>query len=66
MSFIRWLIAGGALAAVGYAGCRAYRQQQAQCDEEERIDTALEGSFPASDPPSFTAERGVRLDSMAH
>lgn len=44
------------LAAGGYACARACRNIQ---KEEDRIDTTLDNSFPASDPPSWTPEKGV-------
>ena len=33
---------------------------QQRTEDEKKTDAAVEGTFPASDPPSFTAETGPR------
>lgn len=35
------------------------RAQQPHSADDREVDVAMEESFPASDPPAFTADRGV-------
>lgn len=46
--------AGAGIAAVILPAARARRQQRLNQPDSERVDEALEDSFPASDPPSFS------------
>lgn len=51
--------AGAGLAAVFMPQARTRRLAQRH-DESNRVDEALEESFPASDPPSFSAQTGAQ------
>jgi hypothetical protein len=48
------VLAAGACVAARYLP-QARRQRSASDDWSDRVDEASEGSFPASDPPSFSA-----------
>ncbi len=50
-------------AAVGGAYLQRKIMQAKQCEiEEAKIDDTLDDSFPASDPPAWTADSGVRIN----
>jgi hypothetical protein len=49
MNSSRWIAAGGALLAIGYALDHLHWLQRVR-HKEARLDDALEGTFPASDP----------------
>jgi len=49
------LAAGAGVAAVLMPSARNRWRDTAHADESDRIDEASEDSFPASDPPSFSA-----------
>jgi hypothetical protein len=51
--------AGAGLAAVLMPPARSKWRARPN-DQSNRVDEASEDSFPASDPPSFTAETGVQ------
>lgn len=51
--------AGAGLAAVLMPPARTRWRPQPK-DESSRVDEASEESFPASDPPSFSAETGAQ------
>ena len=51
--------AGAGLAAVLLPPARARWRAQAD-DQSSRVDEASEESFPASDPPSFSADTGAQ------
>lgn len=57
------LLAVLGVAAGGYACARRARKGKARniSASEDRIDDTLDDSFPASDPPSWTPERGVKI-----
>lgn len=46
--------AGAGIAAVILPAARTRRVQRLHQPDSERVDEALEDSFPASDPPSFS------------
>jgi hypothetical protein len=51
--------AGAGLAAMYLPGARVRRDSQQQHDADDSlVDEASEDSFPASDPPSFSAPSG--------
>ena len=52
--------AGAGLAAVLMPQARRSQWRARPNDQSSRVDEASEDSFPASDPPSFTAETGVQ------
>ena len=54
------LTAGAGLAAVFMPQARRNQWRARPNDQSARVDEASEDSFPASDPPSFTAETGVQ------
>ena len=54
--------AGAGLAAVLVPPARA-RWRAQEDDQSSRVDEASEDSFPASDPPSFSAETGAQTAS---
>ena len=49
---------GAGLAAMYLPGSRARRSSQLGDTDNRRVDEASEDSFPASDPPSFSAPGG--------
>jgi hypothetical protein len=51
--------AGAGLAALLAPPARARRRAQ-EDDQSSRVDEASEDSFPASDPPSFSADTGAQ------
>jgi hypothetical protein len=51
--------AGAGLAAVLMPPARA-RRREFEDDQSSRVDEASEDSFPASDPPSFSADTGAQ------
>ena len=51
--------AGAGLAAVVMPPARA-RWRRLETDQSSRVDEASEDSFPASDPPSFSADTGAQ------
>lgn len=53
-------VAVGAGIAVSLAPQARRRWSEPQRDDSTRIDEASEDSFPASDPPSFSAETGAQ------
>jgi hypothetical protein len=60
---VRW----GVLAVVAGAGLAAVlmppalrRRRVREDDQSSRVDEASEDSFPASDPPSFSADTGAQ------
>ena len=52
--------AGAGLAAVLMPPARA-RWRATADDQSSRVDEASEDSFPASDPPSFSADTGAQV-----
>ena len=52
--------AGAGLAAV-FMPTNRNRLRATPADQSNRVDEASEDSFPASDPPSFTADTGVQV-----
>jgi hypothetical protein len=52
--------AGAGLAAVLMPPARA-RWRELEDDQSSRVDEASEDSFPASDPPSFSADTGAQV-----
>ena len=50
--------AGAGLAAMYLPGTRVRRFSRPDRDDDSRVDEASEDSFPASDPPSFSAPAG--------
>ena len=56
--------AGAGLAAVLMPPARnRWRASATRMDESSRVDEASEDSFPASDPPSFSADTGAQAVS---
>ena len=53
-----WTFLAGTTAAL--TGAFYMLTQQRCAKREDKIDQAIDDSFPASDPPSFTADAGVR------
>jgi len=51
--------AGSTLALLAAVNLMA-RQNRAFLREEQVIDNTLDDSFPASDPPAFTADIGIK------
>lgn len=60
---VRWgvlaVVAGAGLAAVLMPPARR-RGRTSGDDQSSRVDEASEDSFPASDPPSFSADTGAQ------
>lgn len=56
--------AGAGLVALCLPQTRMSRHRQSQ-DDSDRVDEALEDSFPASDPPSFSAPAAANPASPA-
>ena len=60
---VRWgvlaVVAGAGLAAVMMPPARR-RWRAHEDDQSSRVDEASEDSFPASDPPSFSADTGAQ------
>jgi hypothetical protein len=60
---VRWgvlaVVAGAGLAAVLMPPARR-RWRASEDDQSSRVDEASEDSFPASDPPSFSADTGAQ------
>ena len=60
---VRWgvlaVVAGAGLAAVLMPPIRR-RWRAYEDDQSSRVDEASEDSFPASDPPSFSADTGAQ------
>ncbi|MBY0497288.1 MAG: hypothetical protein K2Y23_24035 [Cyanobacteria bacterium] len=52
--------AGAGLAAVLMPPARRRWRAAGNHDQSNRVDEASEDSFPASDPPSFSAETGAQ------
>jgi hypothetical protein len=52
--------AGAGLAAVLMPSARSRWRAQDE-DQSDRVDEASEDSFPASDPPSFSADLGAQV-----
>ena len=52
--------AGAGLAAVLVPPARSRWRAQKQHEWSDRVDEASEDSFPASDPPSFSADTGAQ------
>jgi hypothetical protein len=50
--------AGAGLAAMYLPGARGRRDLQHDAADDSRVDEASADSFPASDPPSFSAPSG--------
>jgi hypothetical protein len=50
--------AGAGLAAMYLPGARVRRSSRHDDRDDSRVDEASEDSFPASDPPSFSAPGG--------
>lgn len=58
--------AGAGLAAMYLPGARVRRVAQHHDRDDSRVDEASEDSFPASDPPSFSAPgRGPQVGDPA-
>ncbi len=58
----RWIVAAGAVAGALFASKalkRRARTQQLDARQEQEIDTEIDDSFPASDPPSHTPTAGA-------
>ena len=53
--------AGAGLAAVLMPPVRSRRWRASEDDQSSRVDEASEDSFPASDPPSFSADVGAQV-----
>ncbi len=53
-----WTFFAGATAAL--AGVIAYANQHRCAKREAKMDDTIDDSFPASDPPAWTADVGVR------
>jgi hypothetical protein len=53
-------VAAGTAFAVAMAWPARVRGRAQREDESSRVDEASEDSFPASDPPSFSADRGAQ------
>lgn len=49
----------GAVGVAGYKGYKAFEEKKQFKSDDKRIDTAIDDSFPASDPPSWTADTGT-------
>ena len=56
--------AGAGLAAVLMPPARA-RWRALENEQSSRVDEASEDSFPASDPPSFSADTGAQVPGPA-
>jgi hypothetical protein len=58
--------AGAGLAAVMMPPARnRWRARDNNNDQSNRVDEASEDSFPASDPPSFSADTGAQVPGPA-
>ena len=52
--------AGAGLAAMYMPAARNRKRAQSTSQQSSRVDEASEDSFPASDPPSFSADTGAQ------
>jgi hypothetical protein len=63
---VKWAVlavaAGAGLAAVLMPSARR-RSRAVEDDQSNRVDEASEDSFPASDPPSFSADIGAQAQA---
>lgn len=62
---MHWITAA-LLAAVAWLSYRLFRQHHAIIHREEIVDGTIEDSFPASDPPSWTATHAGVCHDIPH
>lgn len=64
MSLMRRLaVGGGVIGTLGWLGYKACQSHDKR-EQEAMIDETIDESFPASDPPAWTSDSGVKAASL--